>query len=718
MFKPSRTIKFTVSAVLICFVVLVGVAEAATKKNKTGCTGSVQSSGFIKSYNFKDSNLANSVSLTSDGGYALTGGAIINKYMSDGDAFIMKVNSEGKKEWANLIQTKNNITVDPLADKAGNDRGHAVTQLSDGSYILAGETNGFLNDELFEKQEFSGDVLISKFDAGGRHIWTETLRGLSLDIPVNIIADESGGFFLSAAVAEVGYEGADFLHHFVIGKFDGSGKKLWIKKTNLLSWNPLISDTKLNQSFLKDSDDNLLLTGMTEIPRENSEEGDKSDSAEKPIKDKLAIIVKLNSNGETIWTKSLEGIPARIKGADYRVRAGSFYAVEQTEDKGYAIFGLLYPIITGEPRAKVAEPTFLAAIKLDKDGDLIWAKAVGIGAPLTGFFTTKTKDNGFVFIKNYKAWNNKSDEDFNNYVKAQKNAQKKQKKSESESDLGIDIEKQTIDLTEKADVNLNKILAIKTDRDFNVQWVKKIGIGKEFLGFDVKATPDQGVAIAGLHRKSTVREVTNGQTFTYDDALLVKLDVNGNAGAPAEREGLISDYSAISAEDVSAYIKVADFTSEIKNYDELVINQQNPEILPTDIRTNDLCAFRNYETAICPLKSQAKTWAQVNFKNTKEIAGVAKGKSQEVHDEILPILKRVFKGVKVIDNIGGFSMEYTVSRLVTQKDIDAVQKELEALGYTTYEKDTDQLIMKKIGRMLVVGFSTNDRLRGIITVSF
>ena len=63
-------------------------------------------------------------------------------------------------------------------------------------------------------------------------------------------------------------------------------------------------------------------------------------------------------------------------------------------------------------------------------------------------------------------------------------------------------------------------------------------------------------------------------------------------------------------------------------------------------------------------------------------------------------------------------MEYVVDRLVTQKDIDAVQKEFEALGYTKYDKDIDQLIMKKIGRMLVIGFSTNDRLRGIITVSF
>lgn len=730
MFKFSRPIKFTVSTILVCLVILAGVAQAAIKKNKTDCDGTpIQSSGFIKTYHFKDSNLANGVAVASDGGYVLTGGTITNKYMSDDDAFIMKIDSAGKKQWANFIQSENNITVDPLQAKAGDERGHAIAQMSDGSYILAGETNGFLNDELFEKQEFSGDVLISKFSADGKHIWTETLMGLSLDIPVNIFADDNGGFFLSAAIAEVGYEGADYLHRFVVGRFDGSGKKLWIKKTGLISWNPLIADTKLNHGFLKDNNGNILLTGMIEVPNESAP-ANSDDTVKKA--NNLAVIVKLDSNGNTIWTKSLEGIPAKIKNIDYRVRAGSFYSAGQTEDNGYLIFGLLNPIIAGGSRAKVAEPEYLTAIKLDENGNYQWAKTVGIGVPLTDFFTAKTND-GFVFIKNYKAWNNKADEDYNNYLKNKKNASKKSRSDELES--GIDLEKQTIDLTEKLDVNLNKILAIKTDGDFNVQWAKKIGmdapprrginglasprlgLGKEFLGFDVKATPDQGVVIAGLQRNSTVREVNHGQTFYNDDALLVKLDVNGNTG-PAERDGLISDYSAITSEDISAYIKVADFTTEISNDNELTINQQNPKISSTNVKIKDLCALKNYETAFCPLKPQATTWAQTNFKNTKKIDAIAKGKSQKIHEEILPILERVFGDVKITDNIGGFSLEYVVGRLVTQEDIKAVQKELEDLGYTTYEKDTDQLIMKKIGAMLVVGFSMNDRLRGIITVSF
>lgn len=708
MFKTFSPTKFTVSAILICFAILSGATQAATKKNKIGCGNPIQSSGFIKSYHFKDSNIANGVSLASNGGYVLTGGTITNKYMSDDDAFIMKVNSEGKKQWANLIQSKNDVTVDPLLAKAGDDRGHAVAQLSDGSYILAGETNGFLNDELFEKQEFSGDILISKFDADGRHIWTKTLMGLSLDIPVNIFADSDGGFFLSTAIAEVGYEGADFLHHFVIGKFNGEGEKLWIKKTNLLSWDPLIANTKLNQSFLIDGDGNILLTGMIAVPNES--EPVNSDYAVKKANN-LAVILKLDHDGKTVWTKSLEGIPAKIKGINYRVRAGSFYAVGQTEDRGYLAFGLLNPIIAGSPRAKVAEPEYLAAIKLDENGNYKWAKAIGIGVPLAGFLTAKTKDEGFVFIKNYKAWNNKADENYNNYVKAQKNAQKKSQNDE----LSIDLDKQTIDLTEQADIKLNKILAIKTDGDFNVQWVKKIGVGKEFWGFDVKATPDQGIAIAGLQRNSTIREVTYGQTFTSDDALLVKLDVNGNAGTNCD---LISDYSAISTEDISAYITATDFTPKISNDNELVVNQQNPDILFADAKTKDLCVPKKYEATFCPSKFQSKTWAQINFKNTKKIGTIAKGKSQEVNKELLPILERVFEDVKPIDNIGGFSLEYTVGRLVTRGDIDTVQKELETLGYTTYEKDADQLIMKKIGRMLVVVFSTNDRLRGIITVSF
>ncbi|MFA6918098.1 MAG: hypothetical protein WC285_04705 [Candidatus Gracilibacteria bacterium] len=716
MIKKTYLSLFVITGIFV-FAVLVYFTNTenflnsviSTSKAEEKCQ-TKQTTTFIKSYSLKDSDLANSVSLTSDGGYILTGGTMINKYMSDSDAFIMKFDSKGKKEWANSIQSKNNVEIDPLIAKAGDDRGHAVTQLSDGNYILVGETNGFLTDELYGEQEFSGDILISKFDAKGKNIWTETLMGLSLDIPVNIVADNNGGFFLSAAIAEVGYEGADFLHHFVIGKFDGSGKKIWIKKTNLLSWDPLISDTKLNQSFLKDSDGNILLTGMIAVQHESNEydNGDESEAKS----NNLAVIIKLGKNGETLWTKSLEGIPVKLNGVSSHVRAGSFYAIEQTEDKGYLVFGLLSPLITGGTRAKIAKPEYLAAIKLDKNGNYKWAKIIGIGAPLTGFFTAKTKDDGFVFIKNYKAWNNKSDADYNNYVKTKK----------AESALNIDVDKGTIDLPEEADVNLDKILAIKTDKDFNVQWAKKIGVGKEFFGFDVEATPDQGIVIAGLQRNSTVREVNHGQTFYYDDILLVKLDANGNIDAKGGQDGskrnLISTYSAITAEDMSVYITATDFTPEIENDNELTVNQQNPTISPANVKPKDLSAPKSYKASICPLKSQTKTWAKTNFDNTKKIDKIAEGKGQEVHEEILPILERIFTDAKITDNIGGFSLEYVVGRLVTQEDMQAIQKELETLGYTTYSKDTDQLIMKKIGRMLVIVFSTNDRMRGIITVSF
>ncbi len=679
MYTFSRTAKLVISMTLLCLVVLGGAAQAAIKKNKTGCSDPIQSSGFVKTYHIKDSNTIDGVSLASDGGYILTGGAIVNKYMGDDDAFIMKVNSEGKKQWASLIQSKNIVTVDPLLEKVGKDRGHTVTQLSDGGYVLAGETTGFLTDELFEKQEFPGDVLLSKFDSKGRYVWSKTLDGLSLDIPVNIFADDSGGFFLSAAIAEVGYTGADYLHHFIIGKFDSSGEKVWMKNTGLLSSDSLVADTKSNQHFFKDSSGNILLTGMV-------------------MEEKLAVVVKLDQDGKTVWSKSLEGVPTQINGVKYRVPAGSFYAVGQTEDKGYLVFGLLSPLVIGGQRAKVATPEYLVAVKLDVNGNYMWAKAVGIGVPLTGFFTTPTNDGGFVFIKNYKAWNNKSDEDYAHFAANKKNVQKK-----------------TQDELDAADVSITKILAIKTDRDFNVQWAKKIGVRKEFFGFDVKATPDHGVVIAGLQRKSVVSDVLHGQTFYYDDALLVKLDANGSIGT---NFGLISSYSAISAEDLSAYIMATDFALTVKNDSQSVMRKQNPNIVSANVKVNDLSVFKNYKITVCPPESTAKTWAQVNFGKTAEIDNVAKGKSQEVHEEMLPILQRVFKDVKLIDNIGGFSMEYTVGRLVTQADMASVQKELETLGYTLYEKDVDQLIMNKIGRMLVVGFSTNDRLRGLITVSF
>ncbi|MFA7662793.1 MAG: hypothetical protein WCX88_02645, partial [Patescibacteria group bacterium] len=114
----------------------------------------------------------------------------------------------------------------------------------------------------------------------------------------------------------------------------------------------------------------------------------------------------------------------------------------------------------------------------------------------------------------------------------------------------------------------------------------------------------------------------------------------------------------------------------------------------------------------------AKTWAVINYENTKEVTAEGE-KNIAIHNELLPILKQVFgEQVKLKDSMKSMWLDYIFSRTTTRADVEAVQKKYEALGYKIDDSTGGNLWVSKVGQTLHLTFSINSSTIGDVEVLF
>ncbi|HET7630068.1 MAG TPA: hypothetical protein VFK03_01720, partial [Candidatus Saccharimonadales bacterium] len=138
-----------------------------------------------------------SVSLTSDGGYALTGyTASYGTNPGAGfDAFLIKFDSAGDLKWS---KTWGSVTGDELA--------YGVISTSDGGYALTGETASYGGG--------GRDAFLAKFSSTGSLQWSKTFGGGTDDIGYSLVQTGDGGYAVTGEVN--GSNG-------FIAKFDANG---------------------------------------------------------------------------------------------------------------------------------------------------------------------------------------------------------------------------------------------------------------------------------------------------------------------------------------------------------------------------------------------------------------------------------------------------------------------------------------------------------------
>jgi len=190
---------------------------------KTNSSGAIE---WVEIYGGTDDDRGNSVAVAPEGGYILGGQTSSNDgdfdglSVSDGmDAYMLKVDVNGDKEWITII------------GGSENEEGRDVTAGEDGSYLLTGMTpSGDGDFSEFDVEE--NDLFVVKLNSDGSKEWLTTLSGSERDAGNSISPSPNGGYVLTGAIES---DDGDFSAATTGGinipliKLDSNGNTEWIK---------------------------------------------------------------------------------------------------------------------------------------------------------------------------------------------------------------------------------------------------------------------------------------------------------------------------------------------------------------------------------------------------------------------------------------------------------------------------------------------------------
>ena len=197
---------------------------------KTNGSGSIE---WVEIYGGTDDDRGNSVATAPGGGYILGGQTKSDDGDFDGlsvsdemDAYMLKVDATGNKEWAVIF------------GGSENEEGRGVTAGEDGSFLLTGMTPSSDGDfSGFEVEE--NDLFVVKLNSDGLKEWITTLGGSGRDYGNSISPSPNGGYILTGAVES---DDGDFsaantgFFNIPLIKLDNAGNTEWIRIFGGNSW--------------------------------------------------------------------------------------------------------------------------------------------------------------------------------------------------------------------------------------------------------------------------------------------------------------------------------------------------------------------------------------------------------------------------------------------------------------------------------------------------
>jgi hypothetical protein len=266
---------------------------------------------------------------TLDGGYILVG-ATKSYGAGDLDVYLIKTDSNGDTSWTKTYGGTNS------------DNGWAVKQTVDGGYIVVANTYSFGSG--------GQDIYLIKTDSLGDSLWTRTYGDIINEWGYSTQQTSDSGYIIA------GRSGPPFGEDDVyIIKTDKIGDVLWSKTYGGTQWEGANEICQINN-------DDYIVVGYT-----NSFGSGEND----------VFLIKLNSDGDTIWTRTYGG-SSNDRG----------YSIKQTFDGGYIITGYSNSFGTGNADVYL--------IKTDESGDTLWTKTYGGSQHDVGRCVQQTSDSGYV----------------------------------------------------------------------------------------------------------------------------------------------------------------------------------------------------------------------------------------------------------------------------------------------------------------------------------
>jgi len=223
------------------------------------------------------------------------------------------------------------------------DYGRSVVEVSDGGFVVAGYTSSY--------GAGSNDLLITKFDCFGNHLWARTLGAANDDIAVSVTEVSDGGVVVAGYTYSYGAGYTDLL----LTKFDGSGNHLWTRTVGGANY-------EVGNSVTEVYDEVLVVAGYTQSYGAGSSD---------------LLLTTFDGSGNHLWTRT-------VGGTNYDIGT----SVIKVSDGGVVVCGY-----TGSYGAGFSDLLFT---KFDGFGNHLWTRTVGGTAYDYGFSVAEVSDGGLI----------------------------------------------------------------------------------------------------------------------------------------------------------------------------------------------------------------------------------------------------------------------------------------------------------------------------------
>ena len=397
-----------------------------------------------------DATGRNSIARTADGGIIIAGstnsqdGDIRSNHGSY-DVWVVKLNSGGEIAWSRTY------------GGSGYDWASSVAETTDGNFVVTGFTNSNDGDVTGFHGGSGSDVWTLKLDSEGNVIWAKTFGGTSDDAARTVVATPGGG----CALAGFASSGDGDVH----GNHGGSD--LWVLRLN--SQGDTLWTASYGGSFWDEAshmtvtpDGGLALTGLT-----YSNDGDVSGYHVPTFPAADVWTIKLNANGKKIWTKTLGGSMDEVGISIVSCPTGGYLiaAYSQSND--------------GDIEDHHGNTFFVDIwlVKLDEDGNKIWAKNYGGSLDDGPTSVVVTLDGGYILTGGTAS----HDGDFSG--------------SQSEYD---------------------NMFILKIKGNGNIEWSRKLGGSKDDIGYSVIEDSPGAYWLAGSTNSSDGDLYNSGYHGDYD----------------------------------------------------------------------------------------------------------------------------------------------------------------------------------------------------------
>ncbi len=188
---------------------------------------------WYKTFGDTSRDIGNSVQLTPDGGYIITGNTW-SFGAGKSDVYLIKTDTNGNQQW---YKTFGGLNLD---------YGESVQPTSDGGYIIAGFTNSYGAGKK--------DVFLIKTDTYGNQQWYKTFGGINDDYGFAVQQTSDTGYIIVGSTRSFGV--SDSTDDVYLIKTNANGNQQWFKTFGGTRW-------EQGYSVQPTSDKGYIITGYT-----------------------------------------------------------------------------------------------------------------------------------------------------------------------------------------------------------------------------------------------------------------------------------------------------------------------------------------------------------------------------------------------------------------------------------------------------------------------